>query len=426
MTPVQQDLKARAERKLETAYARVLFDLPFFAAILYRMRRVADFGCDTMWVDGRTLGYSPAFVLATDPQTLTTALCHEVAHVLGLHHLRRGARDPQGWNVACDHVVNGVLRAAGRAIPAEWLAPITGKTPEALYKAPQPKPEPGKGTPKDGTGEKQDGGKTGPSQPGEKGEPSQGKPGQGQPGGKGESPQPFGEVRDMKHGDGTDLSPAERDAAEDEAKVTIAQAVRIAQKAGNLPGGIAAFAEAITTPTLPWQEVLSRWMDERTQSDYTWLRPNLRYLASGVYLPSLSAPAYGGIAIGVDTSGSVGGDELNAAISEVRSCLDQYTLNGQAPEITVLWTDTEVHAQVVEDSSFTVPRIGRGGTRFAPVFRYIEENDLQPKGIIYITDGECSEFGTEPDAPVLWVLVRPYPTFKPPFGEVITMARRAA
>ena len=45
---------------------------------------------------------------------------------------------------------------------------------------------------------------------------------------------------------------------------------------------------------------------------------------------------------------------------------------------------------------------GRGGTRFAPVFEYVDDHQLNPDCVIYFTDLECNDFGPDPGYPVLW------------------------
>ena len=49
---------------------------------------------------------------------------------------------------------------------------------------------------------------------------------------------------------------------------------------------------------------------------------------------------------------------------------------------------------------------GMGGTDFRPVFNYIEEDDLNPTALIYLTDGYGPAPDEEPDYPVLWVITQ--------------------
>ena len=51
-------------------------------------------------------------------------------------------------------------------------------------------------------------------------------------------------------------------------------------------------------------------------------------------------------------------------------------------------------------SGFVFP--GRGGTRFDPVFKYVEDNIDDIDALIYFTDGHCRWPKDVPDYPVLW------------------------
>jgi predicted metal-dependent peptidase len=418
MTPNLQDLTDKAEKKMATAYARLLFTQPFFAAILYRHKRVVDPACDTLWIDGRRIGYSPSWVLALTGDQLVGALAHEAMHVAGLHHIRRGARDNDAWNVACDHVVNYQVTQAGLALPEKALPGIADMTPEALYRAPAPPaPEPSGGKPEPGDGD-------GPGAAPTSGSDAPGNE-SGEAAGDGTGPEAFGEVRDLTNEDGTALSASERDDAEQEARIMIEQAVRAAARWGHLPGHLAHFAKAVTAPRLPWQEILARFIDSQARHDWSWSRPNLRYLSAGVMMPSLSSPAYGNVVLAIDTSGSMPNEVINQLCEEVRACLSAYAEQGQSPELNVLWCDTEVTAQVLDDEAAPLHPAGRGGTDFAPVFAHVEQEGLEPRGIVYATDGECGSFGIEPACPVLWILTKPS-SFAPPFGEVVHYAERLA
>lgn len=157
------------------------------------------------------------------------------------------------------------------------------------------------------------------------------------------------------------------------------------------------------------------------------MRPNVRYLSAGQYLPSLNAPAYGSVMLFVDTSGSMGWQQaLERACEEVRACLAEYATQGQVPPLTLGWIDTEVHVVTLEDEDDPLAPVGYGGTDYAPAFEYVEREQLEPRAIVYLTDGQCDSFGREPACPVLWILTDFNDSFKPPFGEVICMAERAA
>lgn len=51
-----------------------------------------------------------------------------------------------------------------------------------------------------------------------------------------------------------------------------------------------------------------------------------------------------------------------------------------------------------------------------PPFRWVDENGIEPKGLIYLTDLCCNSFPVEPDYPVLWVTDLQKAA---PFGETL-------
>ena len=68
--------------------------------------------------------------------------------------------------------------------------------------------------------------------------------------------------------------------------------------------------------------------------------------------------------------------------------------------------------------------LGRGGTRFEPVFDWIKEKSRQGvftfDTLIYLTDGFGSFPQTPPSYPVLWIMT-PHCIEQVPFGEVIKL-----
>lgn len=437
-TPIHAKLNERAEKRMGVGYSRLLFTNAFFAAILYKHRRTIDVMCDTLWIDGKNIGYNPTYILTLDSDELQFAIAHEALHVAGMHHLRRGDRDNDLWNVACDHVVNALLEDGkiGKK-PKGWLDGIPGMTPEAIYdrlkqKQREEQQQERAERPQDDDG--QQGDSQGSNAPdasqgngqGDQDDDANGQSSQGdQQGDASSKPSSFGEVRDQVNDDGTRMTPAERDLAEAETRVMIDQATRIATRAGQMPGNVKHFVDKVTERRVAWQEILARFIDSRARNDFNWSRPNLRYMSAGAILPSLSTPAYGAIVYAFDTSHS-NMWAINQGCEELRSCLATYAVQGEVPDVWALWCDTVVHAQLLNDEADELKPGGHGGTDFAPVFEYVDREGLDPRAIVYLTDGECSSFGKEPDCPVLWLLTQPCDSFKPPFGEVALMPERAA
>jgi predicted metal-dependent peptidase len=116
----------------------------------------------------------------------------------------------------------------------------------------------------------------------------------------------------------------------------------------------------------------------------------------------------GHIVVGVDTSGSIGGKELNDFLSEVKGIAEEVT-----PErVDLLYWDCEVAgheeydtANVADIITSTKPR-GGGGTSPSCVSRYIKDKGLKPECVIMLSDGYVgNDWGGDWESPVLWVLV---------------------
>jgi predicted metal-dependent peptidase len=111
-------------------------------------------------------------------------------------------------------------------------------------------------------------------------------------------------------------------------------------------------------------------------------------------------------------------EALRQAISELNAIADDV----QPDVVHVIECDTEVHAATEfgpdQHPIRAVTLHGRGGTRFAPVFEWVEEHQIGPDCLIYFTDLECSDFGPEPGYPVLWAATQEGDA---PFGEIINV-----
>jgi predicted metal-dependent peptidase len=62
--------------------------------------------------------------------------------------------------------------------------------------------------------------------------------------------------------------------------------------------------------------------------------------------------------------------------------------------------------------------VGRGGTKVAPAFEWLKENEPDIAGAVYVTDLDVysGDFGDEPPFPVLWAV----------HGDPIELAQRMA
>jgi predicted metal-dependent peptidase len=196
--------------------------------------------------------------------------------------------------------------------------------------------------------------------------------------------------------------------------IAAAQAAATAKAMGIGAGDAArAIAEQVA-PKVDWREVLRRYLSTAAKSDYAWTPPNRRYIARGIYLPSLRSETLGPVVIAVDTSGSIDDATLAAFAAEIAAILED-----AAPEaVHVVYCDDAVAATEDFEPGDLVRLTphGGGGTAFRPVFDWVAKSDIRPVCAVYLTDLCGDDFGPEPDYPVLWVSTA---GTEAPFGEVI-------
>jgi predicted metal-dependent peptidase len=154
---------------------------------------------------------------------------------------------------------------------------------------------------------------------------------------------------------------------------------------------------------------------------------NRRFLSVGLILPGFVPSRINHLAWIVDTSSSIDLDALNRAGAEAQAALD----DGEVDEITVVYCDVVVHRvdAFLPGDLIEFKPIGRGGTKFAPAFTWLKENEPDISGAVYVTDLDVysGDFGDEPPFLVLWA-VHGEPReltqrmANVPFGECIAIA----
>jgi predicted metal-dependent peptidase len=161
-------------------------------------------------------------------------------------------------------------------------------------------------------------------------------------------------------------------------------------------------------PQIDWREALREFVSAtcNAKDASSWRRVNRRMLSQDVYLPTLVGEKVGHIAIGVDTSGSIGADELNVFLSEVKAVVEEV----HPDKIDLIYWDGNVAGHEVYDMatmsnlvSSTKP-VGGGGTDPTCMMRYLKEQNIKPECIIQLTDGYIGDWGDEWDAPIMWVI----------------------
>ena len=166
------------------------------------------------------------------------------------------------------------------------------------------------------------------------------------------------------------------------------------------------------------KSLLLRFFTERVKADYSWSRPNSRYLSMGLYLPSLDSVTMGGVAVLCDTSGSTSGQALQFARGVLEQVLDEV----QPAWVDLYMVDTKVHNvhRMEPGDPLTWEPKGGGGTSFVSFFEGIESGDTQPVCIVGISDLYAS-FPASCSIPTIWLTDSPGK--EAPFGETVFVDR---
>jgi predicted metal-dependent peptidase len=198
------------------------------------------------------------------------------------------------------------------------------------------------------------------------------------------------------------------------------QAATAAKMQGKLPGCVEALIDKLVNPEVPWQQILERFVDQTSANDYSWAKPDRRFLPHDIIIPDLHDETLGEIVVAVDTSGSIYGcsDTLASFEAEINSLVQRC----QPSKLTVLYCDAAIAATEEYGPSDTIkltPK-GGGGTDFRPVGDWIRQHNITPRVLIYLTD----LYGTFPPHewpfPTIWCAYN-NPTGVAPFGDTVNI-----
>lgn len=362
-------------RELDRAKSRVFLgnNSAFLGPIMCGVEAVWDETIPTAQTDGIKLWWNPNWFMSLKPETRVTVLLHEIWHPARLHSLRRGSRDPEIWNYACDIRINNDLKREGysfEGVEWAWLRPEMDNGPEGRL------------------AEEQiyellmQSGETPPPQPG---------------------------GRDM-------VEPTQ-----EEIQTIVNNTVRAmhqanATGAGNMPGDVQLIIDKFLEAVVPWEVLLMKFFTDRMDESYTWARPNRRY--PDMYLPStfLDDGRLEHLMYFEDISGSVSDADILLFNSEVK-----YVKEVLNPEkLTLVTFTTQICDEFVFEESDPFEKIvvnGRGGTSFDCVRQHI--NKHQPTAAIIFSDMDCPPMQPlDYPIPVIWVAVNARKVGVP-FGEII-------
>ena len=356
-------------------------DAVFFTHLCFSLKHKWNLDIPTAQTNGLDIEYNPHFFLSLSSAEQVFLMIHETMHVAYMHLSRRGSRDPERWNDACDYVINAQLIDRGFQMPKVGLYEprFSGMAVEQVYDL---IPSSSQGGPQNAMRDLGIG--KGSSDPNA----------QGVPGG---------------------MSPEElQRKVEDILVHASVQSQMNNDKPGTIPGDIQIFLKKLLDPKLPWHRILAKYMNKYAKNDYSWRKPSRRYFPQH-YLPSLYSESLMDLCFAVDTSGSVSDEDFNRFISEVSGVFKMM----KPEKLTLIQFDTEIksvdHIKSLNDLQ-RVKFTGRGGTDVTDVLKWANEN--KPQVLLIFTDVEFHNPGIETKTDLVW-LIHDNTHFRYNMGKVI-------
>lgn len=301
------------------------------------------------------------FIEALTNEEVKGVIIHELLHLGLLHLLRLKERDMEKWNIACDIVVNQIIKDNNFDLPTGILisdgdkkidlgelgiiSDCDKKTAEEIYDELM------------------------------KSDKSAGKP--------------LG--FDKHFQDEKMLTNEEKEKAKKIWVDRLREAYISSKLAGKVPAGIERLIGDLHKEKINWREYLKKYILNYIPYDYTYSKPNKKSVSSGFYMPDMIREKIE-VVIGIDVSGSIGEKELNDFISEIVGMAKAYK---NKIDMTLITHETDVN-DVYKVENGNIDKIkqleikGGGGTAHEKVFEYIKNNIRDCVVAVFLTDG-CSD-----------------------------------
>jgi len=343
--------------RITVARVGLLLKHPFFGNMATRLKvKAANDWLPTAAVDGRNLYFNAQFFNAMSNAEIEFVIAHEILHCVFDHLGRRDDRDPKIYNVAADYIVNNLLvrdkiGEKPKLVDCFQDFKYEGWTSEEVYDDLMENVV--EHIDIDELGELLD------------------------------------EHLDLENGDGEGgapkLSKEEMKEIRDSIKESMLSAAQAAG-AGKVPGEVARLIKQFTEPKMNWREILQQQIQSTVKNDYSFARPS-RKSHYGAVIPGTINEETIDVCIALDTSGSIGNEQLQDFLGEVQGIMNQYN----DYNIKVWCFDTKVYNLEefsAHDGDITeYEAAGGGGTDFDSNWDFMKEEGIEPKKFIMFTDG---------------------------------------
>jgi len=315
---LSEEKKKEYMKRLLLSRMRLLCKNGFYGLLLMHMPFKIDERCKNAATDGKYIIFGPNYLDGLNDSELDYVLMHEVLHVALQHCFRKGDRDPERYNKACDIIVNSnILYSNGMDEKSITLrkygGPCMHQTPDGkegylfsadeVYTLLPEEPEPQKGEKNLGTGKRL---------------------GDGDPDNWDDHTQ---------WDDNNEIPEDEKKEQENKWKQHIKNAATaLAVKANDKDNGVGSipkFAERmlkeLRKSQLDWRFILNDFIQEEIV-DYSFNPPDRRFDGYDFFLPDFNDKDefVKDILFMIDTSGSMSEEDITVVYSEVKGAIDMF------------------------------------------------------------------------------------------------------
>lgn len=432
----EEAVKKKAAQLLEHDRIRLLMLHPFLGALIMRLNLIAtwDSRCSTAGTDGTNIFVHAGYYTELDLDNRIGVLAHCVWHIALCHFLRRGGRNKERFDLACDCEVDFLLKEEKINSPfaltnnPEWQ----GLNAESIYEyIPVPiflnLPEKGGGKhipcsyfpiASPGSGDSDSGANADDNESSsgkQKSDNDRNADSDTNNNGKSEwknqrdlhwEPKQEGQFADGNTDPVTDPNFQIEflpNLAEHCREMVLDTAVWVERLQGKLPAHLQRLVEIYRTSQLNWREQLLQFVTSCFGGGRRWLPPNRRYISQGLYLQSYRDQKLKAV-IALDSSGSTTRylSDFLAELNAIMTSFGNY-------ELTVLQCDAAIHSveKFTPDNPLKPGKMqleSGGGTDFRPVFEYIDTELPDIEILLFLTDGYGAIPERQPPYPVIWCL----------------------
>lgn len=337
---------------LDRMKTRLLMKFPFYGEILLRIPIEEDAGIRTAATNGRVIKYNAEYMKSLSDEKKQFVFLHELLHILLLHWNRGADRNPICWNIAADYVVNGILKGLINRFGYEG---ITIAMPEqGLYCKEYA----------DMSVEKVY-----------------------------EIILQNAVIREEEYFLAEDLSvlPELSEAEKNAWRVRLRQIIDAAMKKWNGKGCeiLPEIMQLVRSRRLDWKRLLRDHLSEQEYEEVSYQTPERKYLHMDLILPGAGRETEERIAeiwAFIDCSGSVETQTIYQFITQLYRIAEEFHTTVNLAYWHVRVSDVYRGIKDKEQLISSCPH-ERGGTNPSCIYEYLEENKIDPKAMLILTDG---------------------------------------